>query len=142
MRAIVFGMVLMLALPEGLSAGPLREAIAKAGRELAGVQPEVERRSRTRVWTGWSLIAAGAVMATLGSLELGDDESGPDDGEDFDDSDDGEDSDGWGNKALVGGGVAAATAGGVILLTGRRQPPNTSIVARPGLLSLRHTLRF
>ena len=50
---------------------------------------------------------------TLGSIELGDDESGPDDGEDVNGSDDGEDSDGWGNKALIGGGITAATVGSV-----------------------------
>ena len=49
------------------------------------------------------------MLATLGSLELGDDETGPDDGEDLNGSDDEEDSDGWGNKALLSGGIAAAT---------------------------------
>jgi hypothetical protein len=72
---------------------------------------------------------------------LGDDEDGPDDGEDFDESDDGEDSDGWGNKALIGGGVAAATIGGVLLLTGGgRMGPVVSV--GPGRVAVRQSIGF
>ena len=109
---------LALALPCAASAGPLKESVEKAGKELALAQTtDAETRSRSRFWTGIALIAGGGALAVLGSVELGDDETGPDDGEDLDDSDDGEDSDGWGNKALLGGGIAAATAGGVLLIT-------------------------
>jgi hypothetical protein len=119
----------------------LKEAAEKAGRDLALAQRETETRNRSRFWTGICLIAGGGVLATLGSVELGDDETGPDDGEDFDGSDDGEDSDGWGNKALIGGGIAAATLGGVLLLTGRKNSgPSVSI--RPGRITVRHTVRF
>jgi hypothetical protein len=118
----------------------LKEAAEKAGRELAMAQENVETRSRARFWTGISLIAGGGVLAALGSFELGDDESGPDDGEDIDDSDDGEDSDGWGNKALIGGGIAAATVGGVLLLTGRKSGP--VVTARAGRVMVRQTVRF
>jgi hypothetical protein len=131
---------LSLAMPAGASAGPLKEAAEKAGRELAMAQQNVETRSRARFWTGISLIAGGGVLAALGSVELGDDESGPDDGEDIDDSDDGEDSDGWGNKALIGGGIAAATVGGVLLLTGRKSGP--VVTARAGRVMVRQTVRF
>lgn len=142
MRAIVLGLMLALGLPQALSAGPLREAVGKAGRELAAAKQDQEKPGNARKWTGWGLIAAGAVLATLGSLELGDDESGPDDGEDFDNSDDGEDSDGWGNKALIGGGVAAATVGGVVLLTGRHGKPATTVSARSHRVTIQHTVRF
>ena len=132
---------LALSLPAGASAGPLKEAAEKAGRELALAQRDTEIRNRSRFWTGIGLIAGGGVLAALGSVELGDDETGPDDGEDFDGSDDGEDSDGWGNKALIGGGIAAATLGGVLLLTGRKNSgPSVSI--RPGRITVRHTVRF
>lgn len=132
---------LALALPAAASAGPLKEAAEKAGRELALAQPGPETRSRGRFWTGIALIAGGGVLAALGSVELGDDETGPDDGEDLDDSDDGEDADGWGNKALLGGGIAAATVGGVLLITGRkRSSPVVSM--RPGGVTIRHTVRF
>jgi hypothetical protein len=114
---------LALALPCGASAESLREAVERAGRELALAQPNVERPGRGRLWTGIALLTGGGVLAALGGAELGDDETGPDDGEDVDDSDDGEDSDGWGNKALIGGGVAAATIGGVLLITGRKSGP-------------------
>lgn len=132
---------LAVAVPAAASAGPLKEAVDKAGRELALAQPDAETRSRSRFWTGIALIAGGGVLATLGSVELGDDETGPDDGEDLDDSDDGEDSDGWGNKALVGGGIAAATVGGILLLTGR-QRALPAVSMRPGKFSVRHTVRF
>lgn len=132
---------LALALPAAASAGPMKEAAEKAGRELALAQRDAETRSRGRFWTGITLIAAGGALAALGSIELGDDEIGPDDGEDLDASDDGEDSDGWGNKALLGGGIAAATVGGVLLITGRKRPgPVLSV--RPGSVAVRHTVRF
>lgn len=141
MRKKLVALVLVLALPGGASAGPLKEAAENAGRELALAQREAETRSRGRFWTGVGLLAGGGVLAALGSIELGDDETGPDDGEDFDASDDGEDSDGWANKALIGGGIAAATIGSVLLLTGRKgSGPAVSI--RPGRVSIRHTVRF
>jgi hypothetical protein len=136
----IIATVLVLTVPAAASAGPLKEAIEKAGRELALAQREAETRGRGRFWTGIGLIAGGGVLAALGTVELGDDEIGPDDGEDFDDSDDGEDSDGWGNKALIGGGIAAATIGGVLLLTGRTSSPVVS--PRPGGVTVRHTVRF
>jgi hypothetical protein len=132
---------LVLALPGAASAGPIKESAEKATRELALAQAETEPRSRSRFWTGIALLAGGGVLATLGSLELGDDETGPDDGEDLDDSDDGEDSDGWGNKALIGGGIAAATVGGVLLLTGgKKAGPVVSM--RRGGVAIRQTVRF
>jgi hypothetical protein len=133
-------MLVALALPAAASAGPLRESARTAGRDLALAQSPEEPRSRGRFWTAVGLIAGGGVMATLGGLEVGDDEDGPDDGEDLDDSDDGEDSDGWGNKALLGGGIAAAALGGVLLLTGGKSGPVVSV--RPGRVAVRQTLRF
>jgi hypothetical protein len=132
--------ILLLAVPTGVSAGPLKEAVEKAGREMAVAQRQVESRSRARFWTGVALIAGGGVLTALGGMELGDDETGPDDGEDLDDSDDGEDSDGWGNKALIGSGIASAAVGGVLLITGRRSGPVLSV--RPGSVIVRHTVRF
>jgi hypothetical protein len=137
----IVAMVLTLALPASASAGPLKEAVEKAGRELALAQRNEETRSRGRFWTGIALIAGGGALAALGSVELGDDELGPDDGEDLDGSDDGEDSDGWGNRALIGGGIAAATVGGVFLITGwKKSGPVVSM--RPGSFTVRHTVRF
>ena len=133
-------MILALALPAGASAGPLKAAAEKAVREAAAAQAQVETRGRTRFWTGIALLAGGGALAALGGLELGDDETGPDDGEDADDSDDGEDSDGWGNTALIGGGVAAATVGGLLLITGRRS--GAVVSARPGSIVVRHKIRF
>ncbi len=143
----VVALVLSLALPAGASAGPLKTALEKAGRESAtakppvqtSTQPQVETRSRARFWTSIGLLAGGGVLAALGSFELGDDETGPDDGEDFDDSDDGEDADGWGNKALLGGGIAAATVGGVLLITGRSSGP--AAASRPSI-SVGYRVRF
>src|SRR5688572_9075905 len=135
----VTALVLAIALPVSASAGPLKDAAEKAGRDLSRAQQH-ETRNRGRFWTGIGLIAGGGLMATLGALELGDDETGPDDGEDFDDSDDGEDSDGWGDKALIGGGIAAAALGGILLFTGRDSRSTVSV--RPGRVTVRHTLRF
>ena len=131
--------ILVLAVPSSVSAGPLREAIEKAGREIAVEQVD-QPRSRARFWSGIALIAGGGVMTALAGMEIGDDEVGPDDGEDFDNSDDGEDSDGW-NKGLLGGGIAAASIGGVLLLTGRKKSgPVLSLT--PGRVSVRQTIRF
>lgn len=138
-RIVALGVA--LALPAAASAGPLKESAEKAGRELARTQPDAETRSRSRFWTGVALIAGGGALAALGSVELGDDETGPDDGEDLDASDDGEDSDGWGNKALIGGGIAAATVGGVLLITGRKKS-GPVVSMRPGSITVRHTVRF
>jgi hypothetical protein len=132
--------ILALALPLTASAGPLKEAIEKAGRNIAVAQQDVQTRSRGRFWTSIALLAGGGVMMALGSMEVGDDESGPDDGEDVDESDDGEDSDGWGNKALIGGGIASAALGGTLLITGRKSGPVMTI--RPGTVTVRHTIGF
>lgn len=138
-KIVALGLVLVL--PGAASAGPLKESAEKATRELALAQEESETRSRSRLWTGIALIAGGGVLAALGSLELGDDETGPDDDEDVNGSDDGEDSDGWGNKALIGGGIAAATIGSVILFTGgKKAAPVVSM--RRGGVAVRQTVRF
>jgi hypothetical protein len=86
-----------------------------------------------------ALLAGGGVLTTLGAIEVGDDETGPDDGEDADESDDGEDSDTM-NKVLIGGGIAAAALGGVVLLTGRNRGPSVSL-RRNGVV-VKHTVRF
>lgn len=138
----IIAMTLALAIPAGASAGPLKEAAEKAGRDMALAQrDETRSRSRARFWTGIALIGGGGALATLSRVELGDDETGADDGEDNDASDDGEDSDGWGNKAMLGGGIAAAALGGVLLFTGRKKSgPEVSV--RPGRVAVRQTVRF
>jgi hypothetical protein len=136
----VTALLLALVLPAQASAGPISDAIAKAARELAKAQREEPTRSRTRFWTSIALIGGGGLLTTLGAVEIGDDETGPDDGEDFDDSDDGEDSDGWGNKAMIGGGIAAAALGGVLLFTGKKSGPVVSI--RPDRIMVRKTVSF
>jgi hypothetical protein len=133
-------LVLAITLPASASAGPIAEAAAKAGRELALAQAQQEIRSRSRFWTGIALLAGGGTLVALSGLEIGDDETGPDDGEDFDNSDDGEDSDGWGGKALAGGGVAAAALGVVLVFTGRDSGPSVSL--RPGRVVVRQTVGF
>jgi hypothetical protein len=135
----LIALILVMTFPSSAMAGPLKDAIEKAVREQA-TQEAPQTRSRTRLWTGLALIAGGGVMATLGAVELGDDETGPDDGEDIDDSDDGEDSDGWGNKALVGGGIAAAALGSVLLITGKTR--TTVISASPGRVVIKKTIRL
>jgi hypothetical protein len=136
----VIALVVALAVPVGVSADPLTAAVEKAVREAPPLarQAQTDSRSRGRFWSGLALLAGGAVMTVLGTVELGDDERGPDDGEDLDGSDDGEDQDV--NKALVGGGVAAAAAGGWLMMTGRRSGPAVS--ARRGSVVVRHTIRF
>jgi hypothetical protein len=135
----IIAAILALSVPASAAAGPLKDAVDKAGVELAARQAE-QPRSRARMWTGIALLGAGGALTALGGLEIGDDEPGPDDGEDFDNSDDGEDSDGWGKKAMLGGGIAAATLGGVLLLTGRKSGPVVSV--RPGRAAVRYTFRF
>jgi hypothetical protein len=137
----IIALILTLAVPGVASAGPLKDAVEKAGRELALAQRQAETRSRTRFWTGIVLIAGGGVLTALGSVELGDDETGPDDGEDLNGSDDGEDADGWGNKAMLGGGIGAAAVGTILLLTGRK-PSGPVLSVQPGRVSVRHTVRF
>jgi hypothetical protein len=117
---------------------PITAAIARAGREISAAQ-QSEGRSRGRFWTGIALIAGGGVLGALSAVEIGDDETGPDDGEDFDESDDGEDSDL--NKAMLGGGIAAATLGTVLLMTGGRKP-GPAVSLKRGGFSVRQTVRF
>ena len=144
----IIAVLLALTVPAAASAGQLKAAVEKAGRDIATAQAqETPTRSRTRFWTSIALIGGGATLATLGAVEIGDDESGPDDGEDMDDSDDGEDSDGWGQKAMIGGGIAAAALGGVLLFTGRHkntgsQKSGPSVSVGPKGVAVRHTLRF
>ena len=140
MLRIVTALALVIALPGSASAGPIKEAVEEAARKLAQETQEQKPGKGQRFWTGVTLLAGGGVMTALGALELGDDETGPDDGEDSDDSDDGEDSDGWGNKALMGSGIAAAAVGGFLLFTGRKSSPSISIGR--GRVTVRHTLRF
>jgi hypothetical protein len=143
----IVALFLALTVPAAASAGPLKDALEKAGRDIAAQSKETPTRSRTRFWTSIALIGGGATLATLGGVELGDDESGPDDGEDMDDSDDGEDSDGWGKKAMIGGGIAAAALGSVLLITGRQkvtgnQKSGPVVSVGPKGVSVRHTVRF
>jgi hypothetical protein len=133
-------LVMAIALPAAASAGPIVEAAKKAAGEHALAQAPPEGRNRGRFWTGIALLAGGGTLAALSGFEIGDDESGPDDGEDFDNSDDGEDSDGWGGKALAGGGVAAAALGAFLVFTGRDSGPSVSM--RPGRVTVRHTVKF
>ena len=48
-------LVLTLALPTSVSAGPLKDAVDKAARELAREQQTVDSRGRGRFWTGIAL---------------------------------------------------------------------------------------
>lgn len=134
--------VLALSLPTGASAGQLRAAVEKAARDLATAQHE-ETRSRARLWTGVSLVTGGIVLASLGGVEVGEDEGAtdvPEPGDDPEDSDAAEDSDA-GGKAMLAGGIAAAGLGAFLLLTGRKTPgPLVSV--RPGGVAIRHTIRF
>jgi hypothetical protein len=134
----IISLAVTLALPAGASAGPIAEAAEKAGRELALAQEKADPPNRGRFWTGITLLAGGATLSALGAVEIGDDETGPDDGEDFDESDDGEDSDV--NKALIGGGVAAAALGAFLVFTSRDSGPSVSL--RSGRVTVRHTVRF
>jgi hypothetical protein len=137
----VTALLVALALPAQVTAGPIAAAIDKATREAVNAKREEPTRSRTRFWTGIALIGGGGLLTTLGAVEIGDDETGPGDGEDLDNSDDGEDSDGWGNKAMIGGGIAAAALGGVLLFTGKNKSgPVVSI--RPNRVMVRQTVRF
>ena len=140
MLRIVTALALVIALPGSASAGPIKKAVEEAARKLAQETQEQKPGKGQRFWTGVTLLAGGGVLTALGALELGDDETGPDDGEDSDDSDDGEDSDGWGNKALMGGGIAAAAVGGLLLFTGQKSSPSISVGR--GRVTVRHTLRF
>jgi hypothetical protein len=136
----ITALVVAIVLPASASAGPIAEAARKAASELALAQAQPEPRNRGRFWTGIALLAGGGTMTLLSGLEIGDDETGPDDGEDFDESDDGEDSDGWGGKALAGGGVAVAALGAFLVFTGRDSAPSVSI--RSGRVTVRQTVKF
>ena len=141
--------VLVLVLPTVASAGstgstpagerPIAAAVERAGREIVAAE-QAATRSRNRFWTGLALIAGGGVLAALGIAEVGDDETGPDDGEDNGGSDDGEDKDGWGNRAMLGGGIAAAAFGTVLLMTGRRNV--AAVAVKRGAIAVQHTISF
>jgi hypothetical protein len=144
----LIAMVLALSLPAGASAGQLRAAVEKAVRELPTPQVE-ETRSRARFWSGIALIGGGAVLASLGGVEMGEDEGTGDvdePGDDPEDSDLTED-EGVAGKTLLGGGIAAATVGGLLLLTGRkpsgpRKPTGPVVSARRGGVTIQQTISF
>lgn len=146
-------LVIALALPVGASAGPLttpvapanapagqpgpiRAAIARSGRDLSSAQGQ-GRRSRGRFWASIALLAGGATLATIGTVEVTDKESGPDDDGG---ADDGPEKDGWAEKAMLGGGIAAAALGTVLLMSGKNGGP--SAVVRRGGVTVVHTFRF
>jgi hypothetical protein len=137
----VVALGLTLALPVSATAGPLSDAAEKAARELAARQSQSEQhtRSRARFWTSIALIAGGGALAVLGGVELGDSDSGLNESGDTDDAagvDDGDTAE----KVMLGGGIAAAGVGAILLMTGRRS--GSSISARPGRLTVGHTIRF
>jgi hypothetical protein len=139
-RIVALG--LALAVPVSASAGPLKEAAEKAGRELAVAQSPAEQntRSRGRFWTSIALIAGGGLLAVLGGIEIGDSDSGTDEDTDTDDvagADDGDRAE----KVMLGGGIAAAGVGAILLMTGGRRT-NPAITTRPGRVTVRHTIRF
>ena len=118
---------------------PISAAVERAGRTIAAAE-QAAASSRSRFWTGLALIAGGGVLTALGIAEVGDDETGPDDGEDSGASDDGEDKDGWGNKAMLGGGIAAAAFGTVLVMTGRKHVP--AVAVKRGAIAVQHTISF
>lgn len=131
---------LALALPASASAGPLKEAAEKAARDLAATQTDQSSRSRGRLWTSIALMAGGGVLSTLGGIELGESDTGSTEVNDTDDPAGADDGDRW-EKVMLGGGIAAAGAGIVLLMTGGARPSST-ISARPGRVTVRHTIRF
>ena len=68
--------VVVLTMPAGASAGPLKEAVEKAGRELARRSSRVTRLAAALAGGRVALLAGGGVLTTLGSIEIGDDEVG------------------------------------------------------------------
>jgi hypothetical protein len=137
-RIVALG--LALALPASASAGPLSEAVEKTGRELALAQAEQGSRSKGRFWTSLALIVGGSALAVLGGIELADSDTGPDEDADADDVagvDDGDREE----KVMLGSGIAAAGVGAILLMTGGRSA-SPSVSARPGRLTVRHTIRF
>lgn len=137
----VIAMVLALTVPAVASAGPLKNAVEKAGRDLAAAQStETQDRGRGRFWMSIALIGGGGALATLGGLELGESESGQPDSDDADGSETGKDSDAWG-KAMLGGGIGAVALGSFFLLTGRTKSGPVVSVGAKGV-AVRHTVRF
>jgi hypothetical protein len=137
----LIAVLVALMMPTAASAGPLRDAVEKSGQDIAAQAKnaqELERGRGGRFWTSMALIGGGAALSTFGLVEIGDDESGPDDGEDADDSDDGEDSDV--NKAMLGGGIAAAALGTFLLFTGKKSGPKLSV--GPKGVAVQQTVRF
>ena len=133
----MLALVVALTFPAAASAGPLRDAAEKAGRELASAQADTQSRNRGRFWTSIALIAGGGAAAILGGVELGDKDNEPGDIDDAGGVDDGDGAE----KALLGAGIAAAALGGVLLFKGRNRT-GPSITPRAGGVVVTHTVRF
>jgi hypothetical protein len=132
MKKIV-AMVLALALPATASAGPLMEAAERAARELTQAQAE-SQDGRGRFWVGIVLLGAGATLGVLGGTEFRDDEDEPGDIDEVDDGDVTE-------KAMFFGGLAAAGLGTVLIVRGHNSAV-MRVVARPGRVMVKQSVRF
>jgi hypothetical protein len=132
-------LALILILPASATAGPLKEAALKAGRELASAQAEAKSPGRGRFWTAIALLAGGGALAVLGGVELGDGENEPDD-----DDDGGVEDGDAAEKVMLGAGVAAAGTGAILLFTGRKKSAaaGPAVLMRPGRVTVTHTVRF
>lgn len=114
--------------------GPIKAAVERAGRDIAGAQA-AEARLKGRLWTSLALIIGGGALTAFGIVEASENESAAD-------SDDGpdeeKDSDTW-NKVMLGGGIAAAALGSVLLMTGKKGP---SVALKRDGFAVRQTFSF
>ena len=135
--------ILCLAVPANVSAGPLKESMERAARELPTAQEAQVERGPSRFWTGIALIAGGGALVVLGATEAFDDDRNDAEAGDPEEmiDDDGDDQD-WANTAMTYGGLGAVALGGYILWKGWGSPSPARLTLRPGRVEVRHSLRF
>ena len=135
--------LLCLAVPANVSAGPLKDSMERAARELATAPEAQVERGRSRFWIGIALIAGGGTLVVLGATgAFDDDRNDAEDGdpEEINDAD-GDDPE-WANTAMTYGGIGAVALGGYILWKGWGSPSPARVTLRPGRVEVRHSLRF
>ncbi|HQZ39772.1 MAG TPA: hypothetical protein PLH72_12110 [Vicinamibacterales bacterium] len=134
-----------LLLPVVTTAGPIRDAINRAGQEPPAVTTTQRHGS---MWPGLLVASGGAALIGFGIAEMGNGRSDGASNSDMvegqsraGDSAEGRERDSRASAGCLIGGVAAALLGGLLVLRARRARA-TAILVAPGRVGVQHSVGF